>query len=129
MPFSFLKRTNRAAGIAGEEEAVKRLRALGYRILDTNYRCRRGELDIVAETGGTLVFIEVKARTSTRFGTPFEAVDGRKRGRIIEAARAYLAERKLSGVPMRFDVVGVRLDREPPEVEVIVGAFEAPPWR
>lgn len=129
MPLSFLKRlprlSTRAAGQAGEEAAVRRLKALGYRILDTNYRCRGGEIDIVARDGDAVVFVEVKARSSDRFGTPYDAVDARKQRRVAAAARAYLVERRLDGVAVRFDVVAVRLDRDPPEVDVLPGAFDA----
>src|SRR5690606_20847582 len=96
-------------GRAAEEAAARRLEALGYQILTRNYRCRRGEIDLVARHGTFLVFVEVKAR---RRGFPdsLEAVDVRKRRRMVRAALAFLAERRLLDAPVRFDVAAVRLD-------------------
>lgn len=78
-------------GRAGEERAVRHLTANGYRILDRNWRCPQGELDIVAETAGSLVVVEVKARTSEAFGHPFEAIDRRKATRLWRLAMAWIA--------------------------------------
>ncbi len=83
------------------------LRARGYRILDRNVRFRRGELDIVADDAGTIVFVEVKARRTAAYGTPAEAVGSRKRQALIRLAEAYLARRRLTGRPCRFDVAEV----------------------
>jgi len=115
-----------ARGRWAEAVAAEYLAALGYQILTRNYRCRRGEIDLVARHGSCLVFIEVKAR---RRGVPdsLEAVDGRKRRRIVGAALDYLARRRLVGVTVRFDVVAVQLDGQgrPVKVHLIQDAFSA----
>lgn len=96
-------------GRAGEQRAVEHLTARGYRILDRNWRCRQGELDIVAARGGHLVAVEVKTRRSERFGHPFEAVDARKRARLWRLACAWTAANpSLShGCRLRIDVIGI----------------------
>ncbi len=122
-----MKSMNRAVGAKGEEDAARALKKRGYRILEANFRAPRGEIDLVAEYKGMLVFIEVKARRDDRFGTPLDAVDARKRRRIIHAAEAYLATRKITDRAVRFDVVSVYLDRDPVAVEVLENAFPADP--
>lgn len=88
-----------------------------------NYRCPGGEIDVVAQQGDTLVFVEVKARSGTGWGHPAESVDLRKQRRIRRAALHWLARRGWPRVPVRFDVVALLVGGE---VEVIQGAFEAP---
>ncbi len=127
MSWRMTKATTSKTGRAGERLAVAHLKKNGYKIIETNYRCRGGEIDIIARHRSTLVFIEVKARSSDLFGSPFEAVNAAKQVRIINAAKAYLAERNAGGVAVRFDVVGVFLDREPPLVEIIADAFQSNP--
>lgn len=94
-------------GQTGEEIARRYLQSRGYRIVGRNWRCRFGELDLIARDGDTLVFVEVKTRTQDGFGGPEGAVTPRKRARIVAAARAYL---RVVGadLPVRFDVVAVR---------------------
>lgn len=111
-------------GRAGEERAADFLRRAGYRILAANYRTRRGELDLVAEEGGELVFVEVKTRTSLAFGSPAEAVDRRKQQQIGRAAQEYLLREGASERVVRFDVVAISLAGGRPEVEIIKNAFE-----
>lgn len=94
-------------GRAGEDAAVEALRARGYRIVARNIRLRGGELDVVAEDAGTIVFVEVKARRSRAFGTPAEAVGPRKQRTLCHLAQRYLAGRALGDRPCRFDVVEV----------------------
>lgn len=96
-------------GRAGEQRAEEHLRAAGYEILDRNWRCAIGEIDIVAARPDTLVVVEVKTRRSERFGHPFEAVDARKRARLWRLAGAWTrAHPNLSrGRPVRLDVIGV----------------------
>ena len=100
----------RAQGRVGEDEAVRWLAAQGYEILDRNVVNHGGEIDVVGREAGTLCFIEIKARTSDRFGPAIAAVDARKQRRISRAAALYLAIKKLHGQPCRFDVLG--LDRD-----------------
>lgn len=91
-------------GRRAEEAAAHRLEELGYVILDRNFRTRRGEIDIIARDGPVMVFVEVKGRSGSTFGGAAGAVGGLKRRRIIGAARAYLAARRLDS-PVRFDVI------------------------
>ncbi|HEY8418697.1 MAG TPA: YraN family protein [Limnochordales bacterium] len=111
-------------GRLAEAAAARHLEALGYQILTRNYRGRAGEIDLVARHGSRIVFVEVKAR---RRGVPdsLEAVDARKRRRLIRAALEYLARRRLVGVPVRFDVAAVELDEagRPGAVHVLPDAF------
>ncbi|MFT4136097.1 YraN family protein [Microbacterium sp.] len=96
-------------GRAGEERAVRYLTAQGYAVLDRNWRCPLGELDIVAARGGDLVVVEVKTRRSDRFGHPFEAVDARKRRRLWRLAAAWAGDHAplARGRRLRLDVVGI----------------------
>jgi putative endonuclease len=94
-------------GRRGEDAAERHLASLGYRILERRYRTRAGEIDFIAEEGATLVFVEVKTRSSLRFGRPSEAVGSRKRARIAAAASVYLAVRGGPERSCRFDVVEV----------------------
>lgn len=97
----------RSTGAAYEQAAGYYLEQLGYEILEYNYRCRRGEIDIVAKDGEYLVFCEVKYRSDGKKGSPLEAVDARKQQRIRRAALYYLTEHGKSDVPCRFDVIGI----------------------
>lgn len=98
-------------GLLGEAAAAEELVRMGYRLLERNYRCRGGEADLVAEVptpdGRTLVFVEVKTRSTLRGGLPAEAVGWMKQRRLARAAGHYLAEREVEDRPIRFDVVEV----------------------
>lgn len=96
----------RETGRRGEEAAASHLAARGYRILHRNWRCRLGELDIVAEDKGTIVFVEVRTRAARgRFGTPAESVDARKRRKLAALAQTYLAMTGRRNAHVRFDVI------------------------
>lgn len=114
----------RVLGRRGEDLAAEHLTRAGLVVLDRNWRCRSGELDIVATDGATLVVVEVKTRSGTGFGTPAESVTPRKLGRVRRLAQLWLAEHRVGWVQVRFDVVAV-LARPgcPPEVEHLVGVF------
>ncbi len=114
------KDSRKATGRAGEDLAAQYLKQQGYTILERNYRLRIGEVDIIARDGEYLVFIEVKTRRSTRFGSPFEAVDARKQQQIVKIASAYLQGKEL---PVRFDVVAVHLNEQGVRVEILKNAF------
>lgn len=114
-----------AVGRRGEDEAVRYLKKNGYRIIERNYRCRHGEVDIVAMDGHTLAFIEVKTRGSDRFGSPAGSVDARKQRHITLASMHYIAEKSLGEVQARFDVVSVELNGEGFTTSLIKDAFEA----
>lgn len=95
------------------EQAVKEyLLQHGFEILEMNYRCKQGEIDIIARDGTYYVFIEVKYRNTVKYGMPQEAVGSRKQKRICKAAQYYLYSHKLSEfTPVRFDVAGVLEDK------------------
>jgi putative endonuclease len=119
-------RSDRAAlGRRGERVAVEHLRSLGYRILARNFHTRYGELDIVAQDGDTVVFVEVKTRRGRTFGSPEEGVTRRKRDNLCRAALAYLQEHDLVESPCRFDMVGVRPSRKEPDIVHVPGAWTA----
>ncbi len=99
--------STREKGSKGEEIARKYLKTLGYRILDLNFRLKLGEIDIIALDNGTVVFVEVKSASSTRFGNPLSWVPLRKQQRIIRVSEIYLSRRGLYRSPARFDVVAV----------------------
>lgn len=97
----------RQKGKEGEDLAVNYLKKMGYKIIETNFSCRLGEIDIVAKDGKTYCFIEVKLRKSEEFGSPLEAVDHRKASKLIKTAKYYCLKNNLSDVALRFDVVGI----------------------
>jgi putative endonuclease len=102
-------------GKYGESVAAQHLEAQGFEVLDRNWRCPQGELDIVARDGAALVFVEVKTRSSTRFGEPAEAVDYKKARRLRGLAAAWLvAKRPPYYTDMRFDVLSVLTPRSGP---------------
>jgi putative endonuclease len=111
-------------GEAGEALAARLLRKKGYKIVATNYRTQLGEIDIIARDGDTLVFIEVKARQSGRFGSPKWALTPRKQRKISMVALYYLKTTGQSDAKARFDVVSIRSDAVRPEVEIIRNAFD-----
>lgn len=121
-----MKDTDRiSVGQLGETLACQYLSRQGYRIILRNYRTRLGEIDIIAEEQGTLVFVEVKSRRSHQCGHPFEAVTAAKRRQISKAALLYLAETGKEGGPARFDVVAISFAGEAaPVVELVQNAFE-----
>jgi putative endonuclease len=117
-------RVTAALGRFGEDVAAARLVEAGLEIVERNWRCRDGELDIVARDGDVLVFCEVKTRSNDRYGPPAAAVVPRKAARIRRLAARWLREHDHARSPVRFDVVTVRRDRVGPlRVEHIRGAF------
>jgi putative endonuclease len=114
----------KALGSEGEDLAVKFLKKQGYRILSRNYKNYIGEIDIIAQDGETIVFIEVKTRASDAFGYPFESVHRRKRQKLKNLALLYL---KKGGeeLPVRFDVLSITCtENGGKEIEHIRDAFE-----
>jgi putative endonuclease len=98
-------------GRRGEEAAVARYRASGYRVLARNWRCPLGEIDLVLERGSTLVFCEVKTRRGSAFGGPYEAVGWQKQRKLEQLAEAFLAASPEPARDVRFDVASVSVDR------------------
>ena len=111
-----------AVGAYGERVAAAHLVAAGMVVLERNWRCPAGEIDIVARDGDVLVFCEVKTRTSVEFGSPLEAVTPRKAARLRRLAAAWMTERALRVPEVRIDLVGVlRPRRGPAQVEHVRG--------
>lgn len=97
----------RLIGKEKEAIAVEFLKKLGYKIIDTNYYCRCGELDIIAEYKKTIVIAEVKYRKTTAYSLPQEAVDLKKQNKIIKTTQVYLLNKKMIDKNVRFDVIAV----------------------
>ena len=119
-----MSRARQTLGKVGEDLACRELERRGYAILARRYRCRRGELDIVARDGQTVVFVEVKTREGRDFGVGGEAVNGFKRRRMADVALDYLARHHLVGRPCRFDVVAIELGAGDPTIELYQHAFD-----
>lgn len=119
------KRSPQEVGQAGEKIAAEFVREQGYTVVTRNYRKRFGEIDIIAEDAGTLVFIEVKTRRTSEFGSPLEAVDAHKQQRMARAAQDFLSSTGQHDRSARFDVVAVVLQRDSaPQIEHIRNAFD-----
>lgn len=96
-------------GRAGEQRAARYLEDRGFTVLDRNWRCRAGEIDLVVEGGGAIVVVEVKTRRGEAFGHPFEAIDARKRARLWRLAAAWTAAHRdrVQGRRLRIDAIGI----------------------
>lgn len=113
-------------GTRGEQAAEAFLRAHRYVILERNYRCRAGEVDLIALDRGMLVFVEVKARRRGSLVSPFDVVDARKQRQIARAAQHYVQRHRLENRVARFDVVGVWYDDDGLSCEHLKDAFALP---
>jgi len=122
LPGTQHKASNTQTGQAGENAAAVYLEQQGWVILERNCRFPGGEIDIIAQDGKELVFVEVKTRKGQRFGHPFEAVDSRKRQRLVKAALAYMSEQGLE-MAARFDVIAVFSEKNAFRVEILHNAF------
>lgn len=119
-----MARAKDAVGAYGERVAARALTGAGMRVIDRNWRCATGEIDIVALEGETLVFCEVKTRRGDDFGAPAEAVGPAKVRRLRALAAAWLASHREARGPIRFDVVSVRAQPSgAASVEHLRGAF------
>jgi putative endonuclease len=124
-----MTRKSQSLGKTGEKLAESYLQTRGYTIIVHNYRLRLGEIDIIADDGGTLVFVEVKTRVGTRFGPPFESVTLHKQRQMSKVALEYIGRHGLADRKARFDVVGVLFPAgetspsRPPKIEVLKDAF------
>ena len=119
-----MTRARQVVGTLGEQAAATSLIEQGYEILHRNYRCRGGELDIICQKNGILVFCEVKTRTNGRFGLPEEAVTIDKRRRLRRLALEYLQREGRRARQLRFDVISVALaDGRVGELRHLVNAF------
>lgn len=97
----------RIVGRRGEDVAIDYLKSEGYTILDRNYSCKIGEVDVIAWDGEFVVFVEVKARRDTTFGLPRQAVNWHKQQTIVKVAQYWLYKNKRTGIPVRFDVIEI----------------------
>ena len=111
-------------GRGGEQIAEKYLIKKGYRLVERNYRCPLGELDLIALDRRVIVFVEVKTRVDDSYGPPLEAVHPRKQQKMIGAAQYFLSQHKLQDRDARFDVVGISFAGDDPVIEHIENAFE-----
>ena len=112
-----------AQGTAAEDLALHYLEARGLTLVTRNFRCRTGELDLIMRDGEQLVFVEVRSRRDSRYGTPAESVTRTKQQRLLRAAALYLQRQRLD-LPCRFDVVAILQPAGEPQVEWIRDAFQ-----
>ena len=116
---------NSSLGNVGESIAATFLRGAGFSIVERNFRCVCGELDIIARDGRTIVFIEVKCRNNLSYGPPQLAVTPFKQRQISKAALVWLSKRRLYDAEARFDVIAIVLhEGDLPEIEHIRNAFD-----
>jgi len=112
-------------GLKGEELAFRFLTEKGFKVLERNFRCPLGEIDIIGREGDVIVFVEVRTRRSYRFGSPVESVDVRKQKRLSHLALYYLKVKGMLGRAARFDVVGITLgEKEEVDINWIRDAFD-----
>ncbi len=119
-----MKSDNKKTGKTGEDIATAFLRKKRYKIIERNYKCVFGEIDIVARDMSDIVFIEVKSRKSKDFGEPEDAVTLNKQRKISKVALNYLKEKNLDDHKARFDVIAIKLSTEGNIVKHIKNAFE-----
>ena len=119
-----METTSQTLGLLGEELASHYLARRGYKILLRNYENSLGEIDLIAKERGTLVFIEVKTRSSLSMGSPLESITFHKRAQIVKSAKYYMKRYGIKDVPCRFDVVSILiLPSEEPQIDLIENAF------
>lgn len=114
-----------ARGQGGEEAAVQYLQSQGYDIRSRNFRCRFGELDVIAQKGQLLCFVEVRMRSTAVWGDPAQTVSWAKQRKVVKTALHYLARHSLKECMLRFDVISVVGQGADRQVEHIPGAFDA----
>jgi len=113
-----MEKYNKIIGNKGEEYAVDYLKKQKYKIIDKNYRCRYGEIDIIAFDKDCVCFIEVKSRTSSKYGRPSNAVNFVKRNHIINCAKVYISSKHLGNYKARFDVVEIFIRNDDNKIEM-----------
>lgn len=117
--------TRRERGALGEKIALDFLVERGFTILERNFRCREGEIDIIARQGDCLVFVEVRARSSPNMGTPEESITPAKGQRLVALAQTYLQSHENLPAQWRIDVIAIDMDRQgkPSRVELVENAI------
>jgi putative endonuclease len=111
-------------GRLGEQLALEKIKRLGYKCIEKNYRCSLGEIDLIAKDGDCLVFIEIKTRKGRTLGYAKEAITPRKIRQISKVALAYMKSNNCCDVRSRFDVIAISITGNREEMEVIKDAFE-----
>jgi putative endonuclease len=121
-----LKLSRKEIGRLGESFAVDYLKSSGSNIIETNYRCQSGEIDIISQEGDCIVFTEVRTKTGSGFGTPEESVTNTKKKHLIDSAYTYLEEKDKMQSDWRIDLIAVELDRNnnPSRIEQYKDAIE-----
>jgi putative endonuclease len=114
----------RSVGTSGEEVAWRHLERAGYSLVAKNFRSRFGEIDLVVERAGVLVFVEVRSRRGDRYGSALESVGRRKQRQIGRMALEFVARRRLSDRRARFDVVAIEWQDGEPRIDHVEGAFQ-----
>lgn len=122
-----MTQTRQQLGWHGESVACAELEKLGYSIIERRFRTRFGEIDIIGNDGGTVVFVEVKAKTDGSFSDPAESVTRQKQRRLASMAEQYVAYQRLANTPCRFDVVAIDFAITPPRITIYKDAFR-PGW-
>lgn len=110
-------------GKRGEELASIFLTEKGYTILTTNFRHKKGEIDVIAQQNETIIFVEVKTRKSNHFGYPEESISEQKQMKLQETALAFLQQEELTDYPIRFDVIAITFSKNKPTIFHIEDAF------
>ncbi len=119
---------NKDIGMIGEEIIYKYLINNNYKVLERNFHCKSGEIDIIAKDNDEYVFIEVKTRVSKRYGTPAEAVNINKQKHIINATKYFVYKNSLENSNIRFDVIEVYLNKKDKSINHIKNAFYTKCW-
>ena len=104
-------------GKKGEEIASKYLNNNGYEVIKQNFRCKLGEIDLIAIKNNTIIFVEVKTRSSTKFGTAEQAVDSKKKRHILRTSQVFLTKNELNNCNLRFDVISVYMNGDIYKIE------------
>lgn len=121
-----LPRLRRQRGSAAEKRAIAFLQQQGMTLLESNFTCRRGEIDLIMQDRNTLVFVEVRSRQTARHVSPLESINPTKQRRLILAARYYLMQKKLHDrVDCRFDCIGITGSGKDNELTWVANAFPA----
>ena len=111
------------SGQVAEVIATKFLNKQGLKFIQKNFHCRYGEIDIVMQDQQTIVFVEVRFRHNSNYGSPFESITSAKQAKLIRTAQSYLMKNKLDDVACRFDVVGLSGNIKQPEITWLVDAI------
>ena len=115
---------NKLLGNYGEQLAVDFLEAASYKILERNFSCRLGEIDIIAVKEDTIIFTEVKTRTGETYGTPSQAVNNNKQTKLVKTALFYLNNKNLFDYMSRFDVIEIIMEKDVYKINHIIDAFQ-----